>query len=73
MTTMGEINQKKYQLGQTYLDAGWTLEWDEWGWCTAVHPDYDSVNGFPNRTHGLKFIERRIDKVAKKSQDAQLH
>ena len=69
MTTIKEINSTKYQLDERYRADGWTLEWDNSGWCTAVHPEYGRTSqGFPNKTHGLKFFQRRIDKLVENYQ-----
>ena len=64
MTTIKEINQNKYDLDTPYLELCWSLDWDDLGWCTAVHPDYGNTSqSFPNKTHGLKFLQRKIDKL----------
>lgn len=65
MTTIQETNQRKYDLSTPYLEAGWKLEWDDEGWCCAEHPKHGHTSlSFPNRIHGLKFLERKIDKLA---------
>jgi len=65
MTTIQETNQRKYDLSTPLLEAGWELKWDGEGWCYAEHPEHGrTTSSFPNRTHGLKFLERKIDKLA---------
>ncbi len=42
MTIIQEMHEKRYQLDEEYVQAGWSLEWDEVGWCTAVCPECHS-------------------------------
>ena len=64
MTIIQEMHEKRYQLDEEYVQAGWTLEWDEFGWCTAVHAEYGrTTSSFPSKSRGLKNLYIKIDRL----------
>ena len=64
MSLIREMNEKQYQLDEEYVRAGWALEWDESGWCTAVHAEYGrTASAFPSKSRGLKNLYIKIDKL----------
>lgn len=57
-------HEKQFLLDDAYVQAGWALEWDELGWCTAVHPEYGRIySSYPSKRRGLKNLYIKIDKL----------
>jgi len=66
MSLIKEAHEKRYQLDEVYTQAGWALEWDEYGWCTAVHAEYGRTKqAFPSKSRGLKNLYIKIDRLMK--------
>ena len=64
MSLIQEMNERRYQLDEMYVQAGWLLEWDELGWCTAVHAEYGrAASSYPSKSRGLKNLYIKIDKL----------
>lgn len=56
----------KLELPEQLLAAGWRLEYDEHGWCKAVHDGMklETVLHFPAKHRGLKFVIRDIERLS---------
>jgi hypothetical protein len=64
VTIIQETHEKRYQLDEEYVQAGWSLEWDEVGWCTAVHAEYGrTAHSFPSKSRGLKNLYIKINRL----------
>ena len=64
MSLIKGMHEKRYQLDDVYKQSGWLLEWDEFGWCVAVHPKYGRTpSAFPSKSRGLKNLYIKIDKL----------
>lgn len=58
---------KDLVLPEAYAAMGWMLEWGDWGWVKAVHPEMgETRSSFPAKHRGLKFTLRAIDKIHEK-------
>lgn len=69
MSLIREMNEKQYQLDEEYVRAGWVLEWDESGWCTAVHAEYGRTDSsFPSKSRGLKNLYIKINRLTKQEE-----
>lgn len=56
------------ELPEKYTEAGWVLEWDGFGWVTAVHPSLGRTkSSYPTKSRGLKFVVLSIEKIHEQS------
>lgn len=56
----------KLELPEQFLNTGWRLEYDEHGWCKAIHDGMGvaTVLHFPAKHRGLKFVIRDIERLS---------
>lgn len=60
---------QRLDLPEHLKNAGWRLEYDEYGWCKAIHAELkkETTLHFPAKHRGLKFVIRHIERLSNAS------